>query len=424
MRARKNRRLYGFFTKRLDEAGLDQVPDGRDDRGKRWDLGALLRTAVGAMLAGAQSLADVEELSTRMSTPIKRLFGIQRRVPDTTLRDALCSVDPQTLRGSLHAVVHQAQRRKALDPSELPFGVVSLDGKAFSIPATDDWYAQRQTQSEEGPLVGVVRSVTSTLTSHPARPVIDVFPIPAHTNEMGVFESAFRALCAAYSGLFQLVCYDAGACSAHNAKLVRDHGYHYLFALTAAQPTLLEEAKLWLGARHADEADASSEDSERGQIIIRRLYFGAATAAPEGWDALRSVLRIETEIRDPSGKLISREDRYLISSLPESRLTKEPWLLLVRQRWGVETCHQILDTAFAEDDHPWIEAHPRAALSVAILRRIAYTLLSLFRSVTQRSEERRQVPWKRLMRDVLFALVTTTHPQLAGLRRHNIPALC
>jgi hypothetical protein len=28
------------------------------------------------------------------------------------------------------------------------------------------------------------------------------------------------------------------------------------------------------------------------------------------------------------------------------------------------------------------------------------------------------------MRDVLFALVTTTHPQLAGLRRHNIPALC
>jgi hypothetical protein len=61
---------------------------------------------------------------------------------------------------------------------------------------------------------------------------------------------------------------------------------------------------------------------------------------------------------------------------------------------------------------------------VAILRRIAYTLLSLFRSVTQRSEERRQVPWKRLMRDMLFALVTTTGQQLQGLRRHNIAALC
>jgi hypothetical protein len=424
MTARMNRRLYGFFTKRLDEAGLDQVPDDRDDRGKRWDLGALLRTAVGAMLAGAQSLADVEELSTRMSTPIKRLFGIQRPVPDTTLRDALCTVEPQTLRGSLHAVVHQAQRRKALDPSELPFGVISLDGKAFSIPATDDWYAQRQTQSDQGPLVGVVRSVTATLTSHPARPVIDVFPIPAHTNEMGVFDAAFSALCEAYSGLFQLVCYDAGACSAHNAKLVREHDYHYLFALTAAQPTLLEEAKLWLGPRTANEADATSVDTERGQVITRRLYLGAATATPDGWQSLRTVLRIETLIHDKMGKLISQDNRYLISSLPESRLTKDHWLLLVRQRWGVETSHQILDTAFAEDDHPWIEAHPRAALLVAILRRIAYTLLSLFRSVTQRSEERRQVPWKRLMRDVLFALVTTTGQQLQGLRRHNIAALC
>jgi hypothetical protein len=138
MTARMNRRLYGFFTKRLDEAGLHQVPDGRDHRGKRWDLGALLRTTVGAMLAGAKSLAEVEELSTRMSTPLKRLFGIQRRVPDTTLRDVLCTVDPQTLRSSLHAVVHQAERRKALEPSVLPFGVGSLDGKAFSIPATDD----------------------------------------------------------------------------------------------------------------------------------------------------------------------------------------------------------------------------------------------------------------------------------------------
>ncbi len=190
MTARMNRRMYGFFRKRLDEIGLDQVRDNRDDRGKRWDLGALLHTVLGAMLTGARSLADVEEMTERMSSPMKRLFGIQRRVPDTTLRDALCTIDPDELRSCLHIVVHQAQRRKAFEPSELPFGVVSLDGKAFSIPAADDWYAQRQTSSEDGPLIGVVRSVTATLTSHPARPVIDVFPIPAPTNEMGVFEAA------------------------------------------------------------------------------------------------------------------------------------------------------------------------------------------------------------------------------------------
>ncbi|MCK6537619.1 MAG: hypothetical protein L6Q84_32000, partial [Polyangiaceae bacterium] len=35
-----------------------------------------------------------------------------------------------------------------------------------------------------------------------------------------------------------------------------------------------------------------------------------------------------------------------------------------------------------EDDHPWIEQNPRATVVVMVLRRIAYTLLSLWRSVT------------------------------------------
>jgi hypothetical protein len=83
----------------------------------------------------------------------------------------------------------------------------------------------------------------------------------------------------------------------------------------------------------------------------------------------------------------------------------------------VETAHQILDTAFAEDDHPWIEARPRAALVVAVLRRITTTLLSLFRSVTQRSDERRNTPWKQLTSDVFFALVTTTEQHLVTMRR-------
>ncbi|MEO8900025.1 MAG: hypothetical protein ABI627_00750 [Polyangiaceae bacterium] len=215
-----NRRLYGLLSKRLDETQFDEVADGRDDRGKRWSLGVLLRATVGGILSGSKSLADVEALSTRLRRPARRLLGVQRRLPDTTLRNALCTVEPSALRAPLHALVRKAQRRKALEPSELPFGVVSLDGKGFSIPSCDDWYAQRQTHSEGGALVGVVRTVTATFTSSAAKPIIDVVPIPASTNEMGVFEVALDSLCKAYSGLelFELVTYDAGACSAHNAR--------------------------------------------------------------------------------------------------------------------------------------------------------------------------------------------------------------
>lgn len=425
MTARMNRRIYGMLSKRLDEAALDTVGDGRDDRGKRWSLETLLRSVLGAMLAGARSLADVEALSLRLTRPIRGLLGIARRVPDTTLRNAMCSIEPEELRKPLHALVRRAYRRKALEPDGLPFGIVSLDGKHFSIPSSDDWYAQRQSTSDGQRLTGVVRTVTATLTSSTARPILDVVPIPAPTNEMGYFETALDKLCEAYRGLdlFELVTYDAGACSAHNATLVRDRGLHYLFGLTAAQPTLFEEARRWLGSRPADTAHAESEDIERGQRVVRRLYLGEVTAELDGWQHLRTVVRVETEIFDALGKRLSREDRYFLSSLPRCRLTANHWLLVIRGRWGVEVSHQVLDTAFVEDDHPWIEAHPRAALVVATLRRIAYTLLTLFRTVTQRSDQRRHLPWKTLIADVFFALVTTTSDQLRGLRSRRTAAL-
>jgi hypothetical protein len=58
------------------------------------------------------------------------------------------------------------------------------------------------------------------------------------------------------------------------------------------------------------------------------------------------------------------------------------------------------------------EAYPRAALVVATLRRIAYTMLALFRSVTQRSHERRATPWQTLMTDLFVALISTTQLEL------------
>ncbi|HKY35481.1 MAG TPA: hypothetical protein VJN18_06070, partial [Polyangiaceae bacterium] len=59
-------------------------------------------------------------------------------------------------------------------------------------------------------------------------------------------------------------------------------------------------------------------------------------------------------------------------------------------------------------------SHYGLVLVVALLR-IAYTLLALFRSVTQRSDERRAVPWKTVMSEIFFALVTTTDYELREL---------
>ncbi len=91
-------------------------------------------------------------------------------------------------------------------------------------------------------------------------------------------------------------------------------------------------------------------------------------------------------------------------------------ILLVRSHWGAESSYHTLDTAFAEDDRPWIEADANGMLVVLVLRRIAYTLLALFRSVTLRTDEGRATRWKDLLAWVRDALVAATPEHTMNLR--------
>ena len=233
-------------------------------------------------------------------------------------------------------------------------------------------------------------------------------PIPAATNEMGHFATALDELCAAYGslGLFRLVTYDSGACSRANAEHVRNKGLDYFFALKGTQPTLEAEAKRLLAGRAANEADATSEDVRNGNVVIRRVFLTEEMAGYDDWEHLHTVLRVQSETRNAAGKILAGDERYFLCSLPRSTLHRAQWLRVARLHWGVENnVHNTLDTVFEEDGHPWIEADPKGALVVALLRRIALNLLVLFRSVTQRSEERRAMPWAALIRLVWLALV-------------------
>lgn len=418
---RMKRRIAGMLRKRLDEARFAEVPDTRRARGRRWQLDDLLRTVLYGICAGSTSLQQTETLTDEMSPAMRSRLRVRRRVPDTTLRSALITVAPMSLRPSLHAVVRAAHRRKALEPDALPFGVVSLDGKATALPSCDDELAQRQSQPDNHHVIGLLRTMTATLTSSAARPCIDVMSIHASTNEMGTFAHALQAAFDAYGtlDLFRLVSYDSGACSEHNAAFVRKLGLHYLFGLKGTQPTLLAEAERLLGSLAPSAAVATTTDKAGTSTVVRRLFITEEMAAFGSFEHVHTVARVDSETINSFGRRVSSERRYFISSLHASRLTHDQWLRVVRGHWGVETTHQILDVALQEDDHPWITANPRGALVVAVLRRIAYTLLALFRSVSLRSDAARHTPWRSLLQQILFALVAASEPDLAGLRRHH-----
>ena len=59
---------------------------------------------------------------------------------------------------------------------------------------------------------------------------------------------------------------------------------------------------------------------------------------------------------------------------------------------------------------------PVGSLNVLLLRRIAFNMLALFRSVTQRAEDKRGTPWLTLFNRLYIALVSATAEAVAGLR--------
>ena len=91
--------------------------------------------------------------------------------------------------------------------------------------------------------------------------------------------------------------------------------------------------------------------------------------------------------------------------------------------WAVENnCHWVFDTAFAEDDRPWILV-PQGMVVTILLRRIAFNMLALFRAVTLRGTRSRATPWPALLRAFARALIRATEQVVSGLRRRPNPAV-
>lgn len=405
---------------RLPELDLEGVPDPRAREG-RWSLGEILRATLVGLMAGCRSLCEAEALTATLAPAMRRRLGLPRRLADTTARDALCRVPLDGLRAVLHRAVRAAWRRKALAPVGLPVSVVALDGKATALPALNHPLVQNHIDGQVVPF-GMVRTVTCSLVSAPGRPCIDAIPIPAATNEVGHFQTAFRSLVATYGNLFEAITYDAGGFSRANADAVVAAGKHYLFALKDEHRAMCRLAVELLAA---ENVLARTEDAlDNNTTVVRSLrllradpswsYGDGKTPEESVWPHAKAFLAVEY-VKVHRGVIVERDERMFVSSYDPKRLTTAQWLLLVRSHWGVESAHYTLDTTFAEDDRPWIEADPHGMLAVLLLRRIAYTLLGLFRAAS-RTDDGRAVRWRSLLTSIRDVLVAATEDQLAGLR--------
>jgi hypothetical protein len=427
MRERVVRKVAGFLAARLPELALEKVPDPRARAG-RWKLPQILGATLLGLMAGCRSLSESEALTESLAPVMRRRLGIHRRLADTTARDALCLVPLDGLRAVLRRAVRAAWRRKALVPVGLPMSVVAMDGKATALPTLNHPLVQNHTEGQEVPF-GLVRTVTCTLVSAAGRPCLDAVPIPGATNEVGHFQSAFRRLVRSYNKLFDFVTYDAGGFSRANADAVIAAGKDYLFALKDEHRTMCRLADELLAAE--PELDRTEDVLDNETTVVRTLkllradpswgYGDGKSPGESLWPHAKAFLKVEY-VKVKGRVVVERDERMFVSSYDPKRLTTKQWLLLVRSHWGVESKHHTLDTAFDEDDRMWIEADPNGMLAVLLLRRVAYTLLALYRAVTLRSDEGRTFSWKALLQSVRDVLIAATENHLAGLRSREAAA--
>lgn len=385
--------------------------DGRSTRGRTWKNPIPpFKAALLCIAAGCKGPLQAEELMQDMPAWVRKMVGIRRWIPDTTLRTFLCKANPVELCRLVYIVGYDAWERAAIRKAlEIPFHVISLDAKYPSVSDVGrsnnhkkSKYLQVHHDSEtKEPTHGLVRTVTATLVTAIGRPIIGLSPISGGTNEKGSFKKAFGDLVRYYGRRFTMVMYDAGATCLPNADAVIAAGKHYFFQVADPRWVMHQTMELLFKEKAPVVRDAQVVSEKKRKIAVRWLTVLPVKETAKNltlWKHTRSIFKIHSEtyvrgVLQPA----STKTRYFVCSMAISVLVPEKWMALIVARWGVETSHQVLDMegVFEEDKHPWIHADANGNLVVQVLRRIVYTLLTLYRSVTLRNEEESLKPWRR-----------------------------
>lgn len=193
--------------RRLEDAGVDRMPDWRKvDRmpdwrkpqGKRIAHKALMFALTMAVVGAMRTLRDAERMTATFPNHLRKKNGIDDRVSDTKLRDALLSRHFPEARFCLIRQVKHEHRRGRLEPVRLPFGVVAIDGKGIGTVESDDHRYVQNHQPKAGQPYGVCRVHRATLASSKAAVCIDQRPIEGDTNEIGALPDFLEQLFSTY----------------------------------------------------------------------------------------------------------------------------------------------------------------------------------------------------------------------------------
>lgn len=353
------------------EACFAELPDPRTGNALRHDLLEILTIALTAAICGAESCVDFADFAADRERLFREFLRLENGLPShDTFSRIFRLLDPAAFALCFGRFV---ERLGAAGQ-----GVLAIDGKRL------------RRSFDRAAKASPLHVVTAFACER--RLVLGQTAVAPGENEI----IAARALLKSFDLTGMLVTADAIHCQSETARLVREKGGHYLFALKANRPAMHAAVAEFFADPAADLPHHQTTDGEHGRIEIRRHWlshqvgwlfsdrrYSGEPAMPE----LATIGMVEAEVERDGQTCRSR--RYYLSS---AALDPPGFAAAVRAHWGIENgLHWVLDTTFDEDRARNRKDH--GPENLAILRKLALNVLRTARPTISIRRKRKRSGW-------------------------------
>ena len=306
------------------------LPDPRQQGKVVYPLGEVLLLCLLAVLAGAETFADIARFGEKKLSLLRRFLPFRDGTPaHDHLGDIFAVLDAEAFQNCFVSWVASL--------SGAPADVIAIDGKT-----------SRRSYQKKG-AKEAIHMVSAFATRQ--RLVLGQTKVAEKSNEIIAIPKLLGML--EIEGA--IVTIDAMGCQREIAKKIVDNKADYVLALKGNQGSLREDVELFAAEQKANGfkdtkvSRHETVDGDHGRIETRAytvIHDIAWLQERHDWPGLKSVVMVEStrEIGDKT----ERETRFYITSLV---LAAHLIGAVIRSHWAVEnSLHWVLDMIFRDDE--------------------------------------------------------------------------
>lgn len=356
---------------------FDELEDPRSDINQKHPLVSVVVIAMMAVLGGAGGPTAIARWAKLKGEFLLKVLALPNGIPrKDVFRRVLSLLKPEAFQ-TCFVTWLQALRAKAEQASGIDKPIFAVDGKT----------ARRSHDHSKG--LGALHSVTVWASEFGLS--LGQVACAEKSNEI----TAIPELLQLVDIQGTIITIDAmGTQKAIAAQIIKRKA-DYVLALKGNQEKLHEAVIEYFGEQlqsdFAGEEMRQYETTEEAHgRTDRRIYTQVLVpqdfAEKEAWAGLKTLGMAVRHYQKDGNEMV--DVRYYISSLP---LGVKQFARAVREHWGIESCHWILDMTFREDESRIREPHVRE--NFAWLNRFVLSLLKQHPSKDSIAMKRRSCGW-------------------------------